>query len=79
MSSSSILEYYSKLQMTINGKQSKLFSSQTKKQHLLLLIQSKFENYVLDMDAKSFSYISLYIFLSAGDDILGAAVVNGIY
>jgi hypothetical protein len=63
----------------INGKQAKLISSKTLRRQLLLMIQNKFQKYVLDLDSESFSSISLYIFFSAGDDILGAAVVNGIF
>lgn len=51
-------------------------STRSQRQQLFSKIQATFRKYLLDGDTENATFISLYIFLTAGEEILGASTVN---
>ena len=51
-------------------------STRSQRQQLFSKIQATFRKYLLDGDSESATFLSLYIFLTAGEEILGASTVN---
>ncbi len=72
------LDYQTKLQQMINVKNKGYLNNRMMKQQFISLMATAFQPYLLDFDDEDHEYISLYIHLSTGNEVLGAAVVNGL-
>jgi hypothetical protein len=81
-----MIEYMSRMQMSINKKLRRSIHNNLQRELFVTQMISQFKNFVLEYDEIDHLYLSLYIFMSAPsedqtrntEDILGAAVVNGI-